>query len=381
MSVQKRTTKRADGKTRTSWRVRWQDGDRWRSRTFDLKRDADLFDGDLRRRRQLGTLAELDAGNETLDRYVVEIWTPTRALALAPRTRRTYAALYDKHISPHLGSIPLRGLTPEVIARWQTERLATGAGPVAVRQALKLLGTILQSAYEAGRLASNPQRVVRKARLPRREEVRPLAPTSVEAVRANLSARDATLVSLIAYAGLRPSEALALRWQDVRDKTILVERSLSLGDEEAGATKTGVSRTVRLLAPLASDLREWRMRSGRPTDEVPVIPSARGDHWLEEAYKAWRRQAFHKACVAAGVDDAHPYALRHTFASLLLHQRLSVIYVARQLGHSAQLTLSTYGHVMDELEDSPGVDAETAIKAARESLAAHKLPTAKKTRS
>ena len=29
-----------------------------------------------------------------------------------------------------------------------------------------------------------------------------------------------------------------------------------------------------------------------------------------------------------------------------------MIYVARQLGHGATLTLGTYGHVIEELEDS-----------------------------
>ena len=55
----------------------------------------------------------------------------------------------------------------------------------------------------------------------------------------------------------------------------------------------------------------------------------------------------------AGVEGATPYALRHSFASLLLHEGRSVIYVARQLGHDARLTLSTYGHVIDELDEAP----------------------------
>jgi hypothetical protein len=41
------------------------------------------------------------------------------------------------------------------------------------------------------------------------------------------------------------------------------------------------------------------------------------------------------------------------------------MYVARQLGHVAGLTLSTYGHVIDELDDSPQIPAEDAIRAAR----------------
>ncbi len=60
-----------------------------------------------------------------------------------------------------------------------------------------------------------------------------------------------------------------------------------------------------------------------------------------------------------------PYDLRHSFASLLLYEGRSVIYVARQLGHDAHLTLTRYGHVIDELEDQPRIEAETAIANAR----------------
>jgi integrase len=43
--------------------------------------------------------------------------------------------------------------------------------------------------------------------------------------------RDAALLSVLAYSGLRPGEALALQWRDIREQTILVERALSLGEE------------------------------------------------------------------------------------------------------------------------------------------------------
>ena len=62
---------------------------------------------------------------------------------------------------------------------------------------------------------------------------------------------------------------------------------------------------------------------------------------------------------------ARPYDLRHSFASLLLHEGRSVIYAARQLGHNARYTLGTYGHVIDELDDQPQLSAEDAIAAAR----------------
>src|SRR5262245_27151354 len=63
------------------------------------------------------------------------------------------------------------------------------------------------------------------------------------------------LVSVLAYAGLRPQEALALHWSDLRHRTLLI-----------GAPKTGRSRAVELFAPLAADLAEWRLARGHWDD-------------------------------------------------------------------------------------------------------------------
>jgi integrase len=146
----------------------------------------------------------------------------------------------------------------------------------------------------------------------------------VEALRGASAARDATLISVLAYAGLRPQEALALRWGDVRERTILVERAVSLGEEKD--TKTQAHRTVRLLAPLREDLLAWRMRTGRPRDSGLVFPGPKGPLWSKSTHDNWRRRAFDRALEAAGVERATPYTLRHSFASLLLQEGRSAAH-------------------------------------------------------
>jgi integrase len=353
------------------YETRWLEGDRHRSRSFRLKRDADRLDAEVQRMKSLGTLADLDAGMQSLDEYVTQTWAPTYAAQLPPKTRRNYSSLYDHHIAPQLGPVQLRKLSPEMISRWHTDRLSAGGGPVAVHKARTLLGNILQRAVEGGHLKINPQRNAARVKLPRREEVRPVGPAKVEAMRAASSPRDAALISVLAYSGLRPGEALALEWGDVRDRTLLVERAISLG--EVTDTKNTKHRTVRLLAPLALDLAEWRMRCGRPTDDALIFPSLSGSYWTEPAYQSWRRRAFKRALTAAGIKHARPYDLRHSFASLLLHEGRMPHYVARQLGHDARLTLTTYGHVIEELDDAPRSDPEAVILAAREPAVAHGL--------
>jgi integrase len=356
MSVHVKTNQ--DGST--SHVVQWRDATgRQRSKSFRRERDADRFDARVKTAKQTGAIGQVDGGTETLDEYVEHAWTPIHSSALAPKTVELYTGLYDGHVSPGLGSYRLRDLTPEVIGRWQADRLAAGAPVESTRKALTLLGGILQRAVEAGRIASNPQRLVRKAAPPATDEVRPLAPAAVEAVRARLRPRDAIFVSLLAYAGLRPQEARALRWGHVGERTLTVH-----------APKTRRHRTqprsVRLPAPLALELREWRLLSGRPGDDQPVIPAHDGGEWTEVGYEQWITRVWAPALGAAELGYQRPYDLRHSFASLLLHEGRSVIYVARQLGHSAALTMRTYGHVIEELDEAPRLAAEDAILAARQ---------------
>jgi hypothetical protein len=164
MSVEK--VARAGGEV--VWRVRWRQHGRNRARTFSTKRDARDFDAEVRHQRRTSGLGGLDAGTESLGEYVTGAWAVSHAVTLAPKTRLHYASLYDHHVRPYLGSIPLRDITPEVIGRWQADRLAAGAGPVAVRQAMDLLGSILllvQRAISLGEEADTKTRQHRTVRL------------------------------------------------------------------------------------------------------------------------------------------------------------------------------------------------------------------------
>jgi integrase len=347
--------------------VRYRDAaGKHRSKSFRRKRDAERFDLQTKDARQTGTLARLDAGAETLDQYVEHTWIPIHIAPLAEKTRDLYADLYDRHLSPWLGGYELRQLTAEVVGRWQADRLAAGAPAESIRKALTLLGGILQRALEAGRIPTNPQRLVRKAAAPATQEVRPFAPASVEAIRAHLRDRDAMFVALLAYAGLRPQEARALLWAHVGERTLIVHAPKTRRHRHE-------PRSVKLIAPLAQDLREWRMLSGRPAPSMPVIPAFNGNgtaidpgkEWTEVGYEQWIRRAWASALDDAGLAYQRPYDCRHSFASLLFHEGRSVVYVARQLGHSTAVCMRTYAHVIEELEDAPRISAEDAILAAR----------------
>jgi integrase len=60
-----------------------------------------------------------------------------------------------------------------------------------------------------------------------------------------------------------------------------------------------------------------------------------------------------------------PYDLRHAFASQQIRAGMSIPELAEQLGHSPQMTVMTYTHVIRVLKGEPRISAEKQIKRAR----------------
>ena len=63
---------------------------------------------------------------------------------------------------------------------------------------------------------------------------------------------------------------------------------------------------MRLLAPLARDLREWRIASGHRTGLVFPAPAGK-DSWSESDWDNWRERVFCPAASPSG-SAGHPPA-------------------------------------------------------------------------
>jgi integrase len=221
-----------------------------------------------------------------------------------------------------------------------------------------LLQAIMRRAVVHGLIPANPVQVVAKPKQKPTIRPQPLDPLTIERIRIQLRPRDQMIVSLLAYAGLRPSEDRAVRWGDLEHRTLHIY-----------ASKTGRARDVELLAPLAQDLAEWRLASGRPGPKELIVPRPTGGEWSREDWANWRRRIWRPAAIAAGVaGDLRPYRLRSSFVSLLLWEGRSLPYVADQAGHSIATLANHYAGVIRSLEDQPRVPAAEAIRAARAQL-------------
>ena len=300
------------------------------------------------------------------------VWLADAKERLEEGTVEAYSYWWHRRVEPRFGDVPMGEITPRAVAQWRASMAAEGVGPSSVRKSMFLLQAILTIAIEWGEASTNPARLVRKPKQGRQRAIEVLEPRVVEELRAAMRAQgdamSATLTTLLAYSGLRPSEALGLQRRHVREDTILVEQAVSRG--RLKGSKTGrVYRTVDLLAPLAQDLAWWFAREGIDDPDAPLFPRSDGTWWQTDDWNNWRNRHFHRVTKQLGLGTPRPYDLRHSFVSLLIReQRSSVVEIADQLGHSPNESLKTYAHVMREHRRREPVEAETLIRQARDAV-------------
>src|ERR1035438_9355055 len=148
---------RKDGSRR--YKVRWRQGEANRARTFLLKRDAEAFDREVTRRRQLGPLKVqqlTERHGPTLGEWVTDRWAPEHASTLAQSTRDRYANCYTVHLAPTLDAVPLSEITVSKLREWQVGRIKAGVQPGSIDKARTLLSSILRHAAEAEAIPANP---------------------------------------------------------------------------------------------------------------------------------------------------------------------------------------------------------------------------------
>jgi integrase len=337
--------------------VRWRRDGRQLARTFHRKSDAEAFELEQRRNAQLGAHAPSAPSRQTLGEWFGEWWAAESPLwSQATRVQRAHSL--DRWIVPYVGGARLSDFGAKRAREWRSQITATGATPSVANHAQAVLSAALGYAVRDGHLPANPCATLRKLPvLVHRPKA--LTPLEVETILAALpSQRDVVLASLMVYAALRPGEALALTWDSVTDHLLIIDRSWSYG--RLSHTKTHHRRTVEIVDPLRDDLA---MHRPARTQRGALVVANQSGGYLD--VNNWRGRVWAPACRTAGVDAA-PYDLRHTYASLLIHEGRSLPFVAASMGHSrATTTLNHYAHMFDEQRLDTAVPMVEAIRRAR----------------
>lgn len=314
-------------------------------------------------------LTERDAGvavkpaQQTLNEYL-DRWLETAAKPkVRPKTLLSYRNILDCHVRPALGARPLSKITPLEVQQALQAMSDKGLSTRTIEYTRMILKQAFKQAIQWRLLTFNPCDGVP---IPRRER-REMQALSPEQARRFLAVargtRHGALFELALTTGLRPSEYLALKWEDIDFErgTLSVVRSL---DAEPGGgyrleeTKTRNSRrVVKLLPGVLKALLEHRQAQQRLREEA-------GERWKEQGFvftnelggPLERHNLAHrhlrKILEEAGLPQIRLYDLRHTAATLALSAGVPVKVVSEMLGHSSvALTLDVYSHVLPHMQE------------------------------
>ena len=308
-------------------------------------------------------------------------WLKDHAWAnLSPETAQAYEIMVKKHMVAAFGRHKLQQITPEILQRYYADKLATGRrdgkgglSPRTVKHHHRLLHVIFASAVKWRVLPRNPADAVDPPQFQRKE----MNTFDQEGLETFLNSLQDTeyypVFYTLLFTGMRRSEALALRWQDLDLDfgRLSIERSLHhLNDRTFHflPPKTEKSRRLVALPPsLVLVLKQHRdnQRAMRLTmglvvsnndlvfahvDGKPLLP-----HSISQA---WSRLA-----KRAGYPEVRLHDARHSHASLMLAQGVHPKVVSERLGHnSVSLTLDVYSHVLPGIQEAAALAFDNAFK-------------------
>ena len=372
-------------------------GERWRWQLY-VPVDPEHHDGDMRRVSG-GGFSDAGAADDALREAIAkrknqEAFATTGAptieafakqwlsgLRLEASTIQGYDKIVRNHIVPKLGALRIDRLTSTRIARHYRELEESGrrdgansGKPLSANSVNKVhivLGSILDAAVDDNLIAQNPARKRRTVKAPTGKQIRAQRPEivtwSAEELHSFLAwDRDVfdddlfTLWRVIAYTGMRRSEALALRWSDVDVKhgRVSIRRAADVTTRNvAKVTKTGSARVVDIDSVTLDALKSWKATRGSITlgfaradayvfgnlDGAIRSPNEVGRRWTYRVEAAQKALPELKRVTLKG--------LRHTHATLLLELGEHPKVVQERLGHSTiTTTMNIYSHVTPTMQ-------------------------------
>lgn len=305
-----------------------------------------------------------DMDRLTVGAYLNSWLQTSKRPRLAPTTYAKYESTLRVHLIPALGLTLLKSLRAEDVERLRNQKLRAGKHPTTVADMLNLLSSALSQAVHRGLVVRNVAQpsMVQRPRQPRRE----MHTFTVEEARLFLEAIEADklralFVTALAL-GLRSSELLGLKWEDIdlREGRLTVRAALHNvgGKLQRTDPKNDSSATVLKLPAVAlSALKEQK----RQQLEERLLGGAR---WQDTGYvftsrwgtPLWRgnvRRAFLRILRKSGLPQLRFHEMRHTIATLLLESGEDLKSVSKVLRHrDVRTTANIYVHVTERMRQA-----------------------------
>ena len=331
-------------------------------------RHAQTYLNKVLREHDLGR--QLGGANVTLNEYL-DRWLMTAAKPrLREKSYRSYESLLRRYVRPSLGERNLVAICPLDIQGVYQQLVERGLSARTIRYTHSVLRSSMRQAIRWRLLAEDP---TNGAQLPRqrRREMRAL---TAEQSRLFLDAAMKTpygpVFAVALTTAARPSEYLALKWQDINWKggTVSITRTLEKvrGVWRFAETKRARSRRViklqewvlELLKDLPAKTKPKPLWSSWPAaaELIFTTPSSRPIHVDKLARK------FKSILEQVDLPMIRLYDLRHTGATLALAAGVPPKVVSEQLGHaSAAFTLDAYSHVLPHMQEQAAIKVEKVL--------------------
>lgn len=348
-----------DTKAGRRYRVRYRTPDHRQTdkRGFKTKRDAEAFAATVEVAKLKGEYVAPASGRITVGSLAPR-WLASKG-TLKPSSLASIETAWRVHVEPRWGTVQVGKVTHTAVQVWISE-LAKTRSPSLVRRVHVVLASILDIAVHDRLVPANRARGVTLPR--RRQSHRPyLSIREVESV-ATAAGGHADLVRVLAYVGLRWSEAIALRGRHVdvqRLRLAIVENAVQTGQRiDVGTPKGHEQRSVPVPRFLMNALKARidgpeGLLFGQGATAYPMRPdSKRG--WFTRAVETAQRT--HTTMPTITLHD-----LRHSAASIAVSTGANVKAVQRMLGHSsAAMTLDVYADLFDDDLDTVAANVDAA---------------------
>ena len=264
----------------------------------------------------------------------------------SPHTLRAYgddAARFLGFLAIHFGAAPnektLSKLLPADIRGFITQRRAEGLGARGVQRALAAVRSFYRFLARENILENAAPKAVRSPRI-KRTLPRPLserdAARAIEQAGEHdvdwMAARDTALLTLLYGCGLRISEALSLRRNDV-----------PLGQSLSILGKGSKERSVPVLPVVREAVTAYAAKIPFALEKTgPLFYSRRGKPMSAREAQSLMQKLRGSLGLA---ERATPHALRHSFATHLLANGGDLRAVQELLGHASLSTTQTYTEI------------------------------------
>src|SRR6266545_1726515 len=314
------------------------------SKTFDKRVDAARWRREGLAARDRGGLIDPRAGRITVREYG-ERWRLAQ-LQHRPSTRRLVELTLRKHIYPHIGDRPmnrvLRSDVQALVKRWEDE----GSAPRSIRDTwYGFLRSLFAAAVNDDVISRSPCVDIKLPEVVDAQLV-PLTASQVHDLAGAIDPRFRAAVLLGYGCGPRVSEAAGL----TRPNIDFLGREIAI-TQQLGPyapypliplknSRRRPSRVVPVPAYVREALSEHIRRYGTGDREL-IFTATQGGPATASAIGAAFRQARKK--VGLGKEVTY-HDLRHSYASEMLVQGLSVVEVAELIGDTVAMVEKTYGH-------------------------------------